>query len=50
MKIEIDNKLLKKIQKTFEGADALPHNEKEWGEWIESVLEEHLESWNELED
>jgi hypothetical protein len=50
MKIEIDDNLIKKIQKTFEGDDALPYSEKEWGEWIESVLEEHLDSWMELED
>jgi hypothetical protein len=50
MKIEIPDTLIKKINKTFEGDYDLPQNEKEWGEWIESVLEEHLESWNELED
>lgn len=48
MKIEIDNKIIKKAKKVFDGNFEMPTNEKEWQEWIEEILLQHISSWDDL--
>jgi hypothetical protein len=48
MKIDINNKLIKRAQEVF--GKLAPKSDKQWEEWIEEIVDNHITSWEDMDE